>query len=155
MALNVTGENHVARSSKPERWYWPEIGNLADAEQASNQGFWAAVVCAVVTVLIATIAVASGKTIAGIGATAYADAVVFAVIAWRIRARSKSFAVIGLVLFAVEKIIQFATQPLSLGFGIVVAACLLLAFITGVRGTFAYHRLKDAALLQQGAPLDA
>ncbi|WP_130618432.1 hypothetical protein [Dyella amyloliquefaciens] len=145
----------MARSSKPERWYWPEIGNLADAEQASNQGFWAAVVCAVVTVLIATVAITAGKSIAGIDATAYADAAAFAVIAWRIRARSKSFAVIGLVLFLIEKIIQFATQPLNLGFGIVVAVCLLLAFITGVRGTFAYHRLKDAALLQQGATQDA
>jgi len=77
-------------------------------------------------------------------------AAVFTISVW-----TWSFAVIGLVLFAIEKIIQFATQPLSLGFGVFVAVCLLLAFITGVRGTFAYHRMKEAALLQQGAPLDA
>ena len=135
--------------------YWPEIGNLADAEQASNQGFWAAVVCAVITALFATIAATSGNAVAGIGPVAYADAVVFAVIAWRIRARSKSFAVIGLVLFVIEKIFQLATQPLSLGFGILVAIALLLAFITGVRGTFAYHRIKEAQSLEQAATQDA
>ena len=154
-ALSVTGGNRVARSSKPDRWYWPEIGNLADAEQASNQGFWAALVCAVVTALFATIAVASGSAVIGVGPVAFADAVVFAVIAWRTRARSKSFAVIGLALFVIEKIFQLATQPMSLSFGILVAVALLFAFINGVRGTFAYHRMKEAQLSEQGAAQDA
>lgn len=141
----------MARSSKPVRWYWPEIGNLADAERASNEGFWAAVVCAVITTLIATIALVSNKSIMGVDPMAYADAALFAIIAWRIRARSKIFAVAGLALFVLEKIFQYATQPPSVSFGILVAVALLLAFISGVRGTFAYHRMKDAAELEQAA----
>jgi len=145
----------MTRNNKPDRWYWPELGNLADAEQASNQGFWAAVVCGVITALFATVAAFSGKDIIGINPLAYADAVLFGVIAWRIRARSKTFAVIGLALFVIEKILQLATQPASLGFGIFVAVALLFAFINGVRGTFAYHRMKEAMALQQTAPQDA
>lgn len=96
---------------KQERWYWPTFGNIADAEQASNQGFWAAAFCAVVTAVVATISVLSSHSIMGINSFAYVDAVLLVIIAWRIRRRSRVFAVIGLALFVAEKIFQFATQP--------------------------------------------
>lgn len=128
---------------KQERWYWPTFGNIADAEQASNQGFWAAVFCAVVTAVVATISLLSNHTVMGINAFAYADVLFLAIIAWRIRARSRVFAVIGLALFVFEKIFQFATQPQAY-FGIFMAVVLLFCFINGVRGTFAYHRMLAA-----------
>jgi len=134
----------MARNNKPVRWYWPQIDNVADAEQASNGGMWAALICAGVTTLFATVAVVSHGAIMGINGWAYVDALLFAVIAWRIRARSKAFAVAGLTLFALEKVFQFATQPKA-AVGIFLAIALLLAFISGVRGTFAYHRMRDAA----------
>lgn len=143
----------MARDNTPVRWYWPQIGNVADAEQASNAGMWAALVCAGVTTLFATVAVFSHGAIMGINGWAYVDALLFALIAWRIRARSKVFAVIGLGLFVLEKVFQFATQPKA-GVGIFLAIVLLFAFISGVRGTFAYHRLRDAGVAGP-APLDA
>ena len=145
----------MVRKYKQDRWYWPEIGNLADAEQASNAGCWAAVFCAAVTAIFAAISMFSGKSILGINAMAFGDAAVFAVIAWRIRARSKSFAVIGLVLFVLEKIYQFASQPQILGFGLFMAIILTLAFASGVRGTFAYHRMREAMALERAAAQEA
>lgn len=141
----------MASRYKQDRWYWPEFGNLADAEQASNAGFWAALICAVITAVVASISVFAKSAVMGIDSMAYVDALLFAVIAWRIRRRSRGFAVAGLVLFLIEKIFQFATQPKAV-VGILMAVALLMAFITGVRGTFAYHRMAAAREL---SPADA
>lgn len=145
----------MAKRNEPARWYWPAFGNLADAEQASNQGMWAAVFCAAVTAIMATISIFSANGVMGIHPSAYVDAVLFAVIAWRIRARSKGFAIAGLALFALEKVFQAVTQPQSMRFGIFLAVILLLCFISGVRGTFAYHRFKaeEADALPAGGGL--
>ena len=138
---------------KQDRWYWPTFGNIADAEQASNQGVWAAAFCAVVTAVVATISLLSSHSVMGINSLAYVDAVLLVIIAWRIRRRSRVFAVIGLALFVAEKIFQFATQPQAY-FGILMAVALLFCFINGVRCTFAYHRML-AAKAQEPAVANA
>ncbi|PMQ02745.1 hypothetical protein DyAD56_22990 [Dyella sp. AD56] len=143
----------MATRYKQERWYWPSFGNMADAEQAANQGFWAAVFVAAVATLFATISAFSSHNVMGIDPFAYVDAVVFAVIAWRIRRRSRAFAIAGLVLFTVEKIFQFTTQPLAL-VGILMAIVLFVCFINAVRGTFAYHRMLVASA-QEPAPANS
>lgn len=135
----------MATRSESYKWYWPTFGNVADAVQASNGAFWAAVFCATVTALFATISIFAHVGIVGITASSYVDAVLFALVAWRIRRRSKVFAIIGLALFVLEKIFQYTTQPLStLGFSVLLAIVLLFLFINGVRGNFAYHRLTSA-----------
>lgn len=135
----------MASRNQPVRWYWPTFGNVADAVQASNQGMWAAIFCAAVTAIMATISIFTANGVAGVHPSAYVDAVLFAVIAWRIHARSKAFAIVGLCLFVVEKVFQIATQPESIRFGIFLAIILLLCFISGVRGNFAYHRFMAGA----------
>ena len=144
----------MARKNEPVRWYWPQIGNRADAIEASNAGFWAAVFCASVTALFATISIFTHSAVIGVNAGAYLDAVLFGIVAWRIRSRSKVFAVLGLCLYVVEKIYQYATQPHVAIFGIFMVIVLLLAFISGIRGTFAFHRLSAADPLLT-APQDA
>lgn len=143
----------MATRYKQERWYWPSFGNIADTEQAANMGFWAAVFVAGVTTLIASVSVFFRHQVMGIDPLAFVDAVMFAVIAWRIRRRSRAFAIAGLVLFTIEKIFQFATQPLALT-GIFMAVVLFVCFINAVRGTFAYHRML-AASAQEQAPASA
>jgi hypothetical protein len=134
----------MATRYKQERWYWPSFASMADAERAANQGFWAAVFVAAVTALFATISALSSQEVVGVDPFAYVDAVAFAVIAWRIRRRSRVFAIAGLALFTVEKIFQFTTQPLAL-VGVFMAIVLLVCFINAVRGTFAYHRMRVAS----------
>jgi hypothetical protein len=130
-------------------WYWPKIGNVADAIEASNRGFWAAVFVAAITAVIATISLLAKTDVAYINSLAYVDAALFAIIAWRIRRRSKFFAVAGLVLFVFENVVQFSAHPQLAIFGWVMALLFILLFISGVRGTFAFHRLS--AQKQQAA----
>ncbi|GAB2534397.1 hypothetical protein GCM10027065_02520 [Rhodanobacter koreensis] len=116
------------------------MGNFEEAVKASDMGFAAAILIAAVNAIIATASLIGHTTILGIGPGAYVDAAVFAIVAYGIRLRSSTAAVVGLGLFAVEKICQFAIQPKSL-LGLSTTIFLLCAFISGVRGTFAYHRL--------------
>jgi hypothetical protein len=141
----------MARDSKEGGWYWPKIGNVADAEDASDRGYWAALIVAAITTLFATISLATKADIATISPAAYVDAVLFGIIAWRIKRRSKSFAVAGLCLFIIEKIVQFSMQPQLAIFGFAMAILILLLFITGVRGTFAFHQLSALRAQQRAA----
>ena len=136
----------MATEGTRDSWYWPKITNIADAAKASDQGFWAAVLVAGITTVIATITVFSGREIAAINPYAYIDAALFALIAWRIRRRSRAFAVVGLVLFLFEKIHQFSVEPQIASVGAIMAIFFVLLFINGIRGTFAFHRLAQKSL---------
>ena len=111
----------MATEGTRDSWYWPKITNIADAAKASDQGFWAAVLVAGITTVIATITVFAGREIAAINPYAYIDAALFALIAWRIRRRSRAFAVVGLVLFLFEKIHQFSVEPQVASVGAIMA----------------------------------
>jgi len=129
----------VNTATKSNNFFWPKITDLPSATAASDLGFWAAVAVATITTVFATIALVANTYILAIDAWAYFDAVLFALIAWRIRRRSGAFAVAGLCLFIFEKLIQFS-QPEVASSGAVMALLFLLFFINGVRGTFAFHR---------------
>jgi hypothetical protein len=94
------------------------------------------------TGILATIAFFTKSNFATVDASAYLDAILFGIIAWRIRRHSKFFAVAGLCLFIVEKIYQFSARPEVAVFGIIVAVLITLLFVSGVKGTYAYHRLS-------------
>lgn len=132
--------------TKSSNVFWSKVVDLPSAIAASDQGFWAAIAVAAITTVFATIALVTKTDIATINAWAYLDAILFGLIAWRIRRRSRAFAVAGLCLFVIEKAVQFA-QPEVASSGAVMAVLFLLLFISGVRGTFAFHRLSrpDAA----------
>lgn len=142
----------MAENSKGSTIFWPKITDISSAESASDLGYWAAVVVAAMTTIFATIALVTRTEIATVDAWAYVDAALFGLIAWRIKRRSRAFAVIGLCLFILEKVFQFA-QPNMPSSGAIMAVLFLLLFVGGVRGTFAFHRLSRAAALPQ-EPLD-
>ena len=81
----------------------------------------------------------SQKEIASIDAWAYVDAVLFTLIAWRIKKFSRAFAVVGVSLFIFEKVMFAQSQGAT---GWAMAVFLLLMFINGARGVFAYHRFS-------------
>jgi hypothetical protein len=127
----------MAEKKKTTNWWWPKITDQATAIEASKGGFWAAVFVASITTIVATIALATQKEIASINAWAYLDALLFSIVAWRIKNYSKFFAVGGALLFVYEKVMLAQTQGAS---GWPLALLLLLMFINGARGVFAYHR---------------
>src|SRR5262245_28845717 len=128
---------------------WPKIGDIEAAKQVAKSGFWAAAIVAVVTAIFATIALVTQKEVATIDAWAYVDAVLFALIAWRVKKFSRVFAVAGIVLDVLEEILL--AQQLG-GTGVVMAIILLLMFIHGARGVFAYHRFVAKAVEAAPAP---
>jgi len=123
-------------------WIWPAISDLPNATRASDGAFWAAIFVAGVTAGFATFALVSGKQLASIDASAYLDAAAFGFIAWRIKKRSRAFAVIGLAMFLFEKAVQIAQNP-SAGSGFFMALILALLFIGGIRGNFAIHTFSS------------
>ena len=91
------------------------------------------------TGLVAAISTFSGEPIVGLTAWSFVDAALFAFAGWRVWKLSRTWAVIGLVLYIAERIDRLAytrTTP-----GVVMAVIFTLALVSGVRGTFAHHRL--------------
>lgn len=122
---------------KRANWWWPTIVDQESAKEATKSGYFAAVFVAAATAVVATISIMLGNDMIPIDGWAYIDAVLFAVIAWRIKNYSRIFAVIGVVLFIIEKAMLAQTQGAA---GWPLAIILLLMLITGARGTFAYHK---------------
>lgn len=99
-----------------------------------------AAVAAVLVAGISVVFIALGK----MKPDALVDAALFLLIAWRIYRRSRTWAVIGLLLYIYETIWKLVTRPAWATWSVLaifVAAWFMSAFIKGVRGTFAYPRL--------------
>jgi hypothetical protein len=116
---------------------WPDVRNEADAETAIKQAWWAAVIVAGVTTVLGLLSVL------GLGLGVLIDAGLFALIAVGLSKKLRTAAVCGLLLYVVERVYMWSL----VGFGNpLLPIVLTLAFINGVRGTFAWqkHRQKEA-----------
>jgi hypothetical protein len=121
--------------------WWPSVETVSGAKEAAHQGAAAAVFVAVFTALFAFAALFDIHILAGFSPTALFDAAIFGVVAWRIYRMSRAWAVVGLVGFIFERAYALYERGFSASAGIVVGVVILLAFINGVRGTFALHKL--------------
>ena len=127
-----------------EAWLWPSVDTPAQAARAARRGMWAAVLVAGVTGLAAGLAHSGGQPVAGVDGSAFVDAALFAAIAWGIHRLSRVAAVAGLALYLAERAYAWSesgTENTNIAFVILLAFC----FVTGIRGTFAHHRLAAAA----------
>lgn len=140
MEIIVTDQKKNAKN-----WYWPRIENLDDAIEASKSGFIVSLIFACVTAAFATQALYSKDSYLGVDAAwAYIGCAIFLIVAWRIKKYSRVFAVLGTLLYVVEKIILFQSQGAKFT-RIFFTIMFLLMFITGIRGVFAYHKFsKDS-----------
>jgi hypothetical protein len=75
----------------------------------------------------------------GFDASALVDGVFFAVIAWGLSRKSRTAAVAGLLLYIFERLYMWSTVGMR---NPVVAVLFTLAFVSGVRGTFAWKRIS-------------
>ena len=119
------------------KWYWEDVSDISGAEKAINGGFWAALIVACITGLVAALAL-TGTKLLGIGASAFLDAAIFAAIAMGIKRKSRFAAVAGLCMYVLERL--YMLQRSGAG-GIVMGVIFTLLFVNAVRGAFAYHRL--------------
>jgi hypothetical protein len=111
---------------------WPDVSDLDGAQKAARQGVVAGLFVTGATTVFVILKLSD--------VSALVDAALFALIAWRIWKMSRTWAVIGLVLFAAEKAYWiYARGPK----GLMMSVIILLGFVTSVRGTFAYARLEQ------------
>jgi hypothetical protein len=121
-------------------WAWPEIIDEDSARDAAHvAGGWAYAVAGL-TALLAIIGMVGSTTIMGIGPLALIDAVLFAVVGWRVWNGSRPWAVTGLALYCLEIVFDVINHPPGVG---ILTIIVLLALVNGVRGTFALHKYVE------------
>ncbi len=119
-------------------WIWPRISDKQSARNTVVGGFWACVFIVVVETGIASYALAEHQKVFGYyDGWILVDGVLFAIIAWRLWKNSRTWAVIGVLLMALENIdkIQHAAGTFN-----VISVILFLAILNAARGTFALHK---------------
>jgi hypothetical protein len=123
------------------KWYWPELTDLKESEQAAHQGAGVCFFIAAGTAIIAGVSVLLDKPILGMDAWAFVDAGIFAIAGWRIWRMSRIWAVFALAMFIIESVYAIASHPVPSVF--FMRMILALALIGSVRGTLAYQRFRS------------
>src|SRR5262245_17894989 len=126
------------------RWLWPDVTEQEGALKAIKDAWQAAFFVAAVTALIGGLAIALHQPVAGFGGWALVVACFMALIGWRITKQSRAWAVVALIYWAVNMLAKVFSGSATGAFG-VVTILVLMAFVSGVRGTFAIQRLRNAA----------
>ncbi len=120
-----------------ENKWFPKVDTVERAKLTSKQGYVCAYVVAAFTMFFTADSIASGN-----GGWALLDAAIFLVLGIFIQHKfSRVAAILALIMFIVEKTIMFEVSNFSV-FGIIIAACIIVGLVNGVRGTLALHRLK-------------
>ena len=123
-------------------WYWPTIEDESSAENATKAAVGVSGFIAAVTGLAAVLSIAYHKPILGLDGWGLADALIFAFIAWRISKVSRTWTIIGLLMYLVEVGYKLLTDPNgALG---VLTIIFILMYINAIRGAFAYHNYRKA-----------
>ncbi len=104
--------------------WWPSVETEEEAKGAAHQGAGAAIFVASVTALFAVLAIFNIRILPRFSLLSLVDAGLFAFMAWRIYRNS---------------IYAHGSTATA---GWVVGVVILLGFVNGVRGAFAYHRLS-------------
>jgi FtsH-binding integral membrane protein len=118
-------------------WFWPKVSDRKNAQFAITEAFCVAAVLALVTALLATVELMK-STSEGTEADAFVSALVFGGISYGIYRKSRLCAISGLVLYLASRVYAMATVGSRPG---VISLLVALAFLHGVRGTLAYHKL--------------
>ena len=131
---------------KLKQLYWPNVDDAEGARRAAGEAAGAAFCVAGVTALIAVLSQFQLR-IPLMDIWSLLDAVLFAFLGIGIRRMWRSAATIALLLFIIERIAAGKAN------GLIVAAILTAFFISGVRGTFAYHKgsVQRSAISRAGA----
>jgi len=112
-----------------------------DIAKKIKAGWIAGAISAGITLVIVLLSL-SGTSIMGIDAWALIDVAVIAGLAYGVYRKSRTCAVILMVLFAVEKILMWKASGTASGW--LMALAFFACYIMGVQGTFQYHSWKKA-----------
>jgi hypothetical protein len=128
-------------------WYWPKVEDAKTAQTAALEAVGAGLFVTGVTGVAAALSIVYRRPILGIDGGALFDASLFALVSWRVYKMSRTWAVLGLLLYLFEVAWRIAKQvgssDATFGTGFSpVALILILAFVNGIRGTFAFRRFS-------------
>ncbi len=126
------------------KWFWPELADVKESEKAAREG---AAVCFLVaggSAIIGAMSVWLGKPVFGMDAVVFIDAGIVAIAGWRIWRLSRIWAVLALTMFILTSVYALDSRPLLPV--LLIRVILTLILISGVRGTFAYHRFRSRNL---------
>lgn len=128
-------------------WYWPSTEDRSSAEAAVKPAVGVSSFIAAVSGLIAILSIIYQKPIFGFNGWSLVDALLFGVIAWRIRRMSRAWAVAGLLIYLFEVGFNITDRkPGALG---VVTVVFILTYVGAIRGAFAYHRFGEAVAVTE------
>jgi hypothetical protein len=131
-------------------WYWPDVSDLDGAKSACRSGMWCGIIVAGITGVFALLAIAGVKSLPVDGSALF-DAALFGGIAFGLSRCSRFAGVAGFVLFLLERIYMIAKMGFVFGTGIF-GIVLLLGFLNGMRGTFAYNKLQTQSAVPLTSP---
>lgn len=126
---------------------WPNVDTLENAKKAAHEAAGVAIFIAAVNAIVAVLILFEVKLLNGDWWAFLISGVLAACIAWRMWKLSRAWAIVGLVwwlseiAFTVYSGLRDSKYPQGAHMKII----LLVGFIHGVRGTFAYHRLSREA----------
>jgi hypothetical protein len=124
-------------NKKTTNWFWPAVDTMDAAKEAAKQGAFTAAIVSGITAIFAIL------SLFGVGDTsisALTDAGLFALIAFGIYRMSRVAAVVGLLLYLWGQLSQLLDTGRTNWF---LVFLFTLMFIGGIRGAFAYHKLKE------------
>jgi hypothetical protein len=127
----------VSVGKKNYNFLWPEVDDANSARTAARQAMWAAFCCSGLIALTAFLANNGVTTLIGVGTRmAVLRALLYGMLAIGIQRVSRSAASLALLIFLIERTQE--SGPIAL------TVILLICFVNGVRGTFAYHQIKGS-----------
>jgi predicted Zn finger-like uncharacterized protein len=115
-----------------ENRFWPVVDSPEKAIKLMHGGAFAAALGCALTTAFSVAAIFLGHSVLGLDSWGLVDAALFAVIAWRIYRLSLPWAITGLVVFTVERLYTFVSDP-RMGAGLIVAFFFFLAYLHSIR----------------------
>jgi hypothetical protein len=132
-------------------WIWPKIHDEASAKTAVHEAVGYTLVVAISTAGIATASLIMGHPILGFEVWNYFDAALAGVLAFGIWKYSRVVAVMGLLYWVCNLLMKWYGGRAG-----IITLLILLGFVHGVRGTFAYQKYRSHSTeqrrTQQGLP---
>ena len=127
-------------TSRLKDLFWPDLRTMPSTESACRG---AAIACFVIAGLTSIVALFTAPT-------ALVDAGLFLVIGLGLLKRSRTAAVAGLALYILEQIVSLVQVGRFPGVITVLISAILLS---GVRASFAYHRMRKANVESEPPPV--
>jgi hypothetical protein len=123
--------------------FWPPVDTREAAQELIDLAFWASLFLAGVSALIIVLT-AVGYISVGMETylTVLLGGLMLLLLAWGFRKRSRAAAVLGGLFYGINVLVAYDAGRVRHPIAAIAQFYVMLAFIHGVRGVFAWHRLS-------------